>query len=368
MRIRRCKTLIFEPQSKLVLDLPNLIDGGGGLLRQLQWVAYAGHLSDPIHLSCEEINILKNISEVEFIDSNTLYTLYDNDLVDRLISLDILVTENSSSDFMSRTIPWYPLAEIYYMHGRWDDVNLGTNKALTSSPEIEFISPNNIIPPVYLYEHNKTQVTVDLDTPNTESLDELLEKRETCRNFDCHKSITKYTLSKIMHRVWRVKKRYVLENGLEIVHKTSPAGGGIHATEAYLLIRNVDDIKPGIYHYIPTRHALEMLSELSISEIDECIKQAVAEQEWFYNAAVYVIMTARFDRLFWKYRNHSKAFRVCNLDVGHLSQTLYLCATDENLGVFISAAINEKQIEEFLFIDPVKEGIIAVAGFGPKQE
>ena len=77
-----------------------------------------------------------------------------------------------------------------------------------------------------------------------------------------------------------------------------------------------------------------------------------------------VLMTARFDRLFWKYRRHAKAWRVVHLDVGHLSQTMYLSATDLGLGAFITGAINERCLEPALQLDPVQQGALAMCGFG----
>ena len=79
-----------------------------------------------------------------------------------------------------------------------------------------------------------------------------------------------------------------------------------------------------------------------------------------------VLMTARFDRLFWKYRRHAKAWRVVHLDVGHLSQTTYLSATELGLGCFVTAAINDRVVDEALGLAPLREATIALVGFGPR--
>lgn len=368
MRVRRCKSLMFELSSSFSLDLPNLIDGGSGVVRKSQWLAYAGHLSEPVALSRPDLQIIEEISEIDYIDSTELYRVYNKEAIDGLIMSGLLVTEDSKSDAMSRLIPWYPLAEIYYVYGRWDNVSLNSSMDESNKSELEFISPSNTTPPAYLYEHNRSQTRIALDTPKPVELDEVLDNRNTCRSFDKEKAISIHALSKIFHRVFRARKKYTLESGLDIVHKTSPAGGGIHATEAYLIIRRVNGINPGVYHYLPTTHTLEMLCEHSLDYIDECVEKVLAGQSWFEGAAVYIVMTARFERLFWKYRNHSKAYRVCNLDAGHASQTLYLSATDMGLGAFVSAAVNDKQTEEILSINPLKEGVLAVCGFGPKNE
>jgi SagB-type dehydrogenase family enzyme len=77
-----------------------------------------------------------------------------------------------------------------------------------------------------------------------------------------------------------------------------------------------------------------------------------------------LILTARFYRSYWKYRLHPKALSVIYMDAGHLSQTFYLVCTQLGVGAFITAAINAVNIEEVLSLDPVKEGAIAICGFG----
>jgi SagB-type dehydrogenase family enzyme len=77
-----------------------------------------------------------------------------------------------------------------------------------------------------------------------------------------------------------------------------------------------------------------------------------------------IVLASRFRRTFWKYRNHAKAWRAVILDAGHLSQTLYLAATERGLAAFITAAVNEVDIEQVFGLDPMREGVLAVCGFG----
>jgi SagB-type dehydrogenase family enzyme len=89
-------------------------------------------------------------------------------------------------------------------------------------------------------------------------------------------------------------------------------------------------------------------------------------QSYFGAAHVSFILTARFYRTYWKYRRHQKAYAAILMDTAHLTQTLYLVSTDLGLGAFVSIAINARDIEEFLGFDGVHEGVIAMAGCGPR--
>jgi SagB-type dehydrogenase family enzyme len=77
-------------------------------------------------------------------------------------------------------------------------------------------------------------------------------------------------------------------------------------------------------------------------------------------------MAARFERSFWKYREHAKAWRVIQLDAGHLSQTLYLSATELGLGAFVTGAINDRHAERLFGFDGLATGAVAACGFGPR--
>ena len=102
------------------------------------------------------------------------------------------------------------------------------------------------------------------------------------------------------------------------------------------------------------------------NELYAFAKIAVAGQDFFANAPVLCILAPRFHRNFWKYRNHAKAYRVCVLDVGHLSQTLQLCATQAGLGPFITGAINEFDIEREFGMASYMQSPLAVCGFGAR--
>jgi SagB-type dehydrogenase family enzyme len=98
--------------------------------------------------------------------------------------------------------------------------------------------------------------------------------------------------------------------------------------------------------------------------LDRLALDAVAGQTWFANAHALVLLAPRYDRTFWKYRQHAKGYRVVALEAGHLSQTLYLAATEAGLGAFITGAINEVLLERAFGLDPVTSGALAICGFG----
>jgi SagB-type dehydrogenase family enzyme len=123
-------------------------------------------------------------------------------------------------------------------------------------------------------------------------------------------------------------------------------------------------VATGLYHYSLEHHTLEEMKTLSESEAEQLAVTFTADQRFTATAAVLFIMTARFRRTFWKYANHAKAYRVLLLDVGHLSQTLYLVCTELGVGAFFTSAVCETDIEEALGLDEAEEGAIGICGCG----
>jgi SagB-type dehydrogenase family enzyme len=138
----------------------------------------------------------------------------------------------------------------------------------------------------------------------------------------------------------------------------------MHSIEVYPLLRRVAGFVPGLYHYSVERHDLEALRCMSEAEVEDLAVLVTAGQAYVSGAQALFLLTARFPRSFWKYRRHEKAYAAILMDAGHLSQTFYLVCTDLGLGPFVTAAINERDIEEALGIDGFAEGAVAVLGCG----
>ena len=168
----------------------------------------------------------------------------------------------------------------------------------------------------------------------------------------------------VLFRAFGARAVHEYASGVTLLKKGAPSAGGLHPVGAYVLARQVDGIAPGLYHYHPVAHALEPLVALSEVEAIALATRFLGGQVYFAEAHAVVALAGRFRRNFWKYRNHAKAYRSVILDAGHLSQTLDLAATELGLGAFITAGVNELDIEQALGLDPMEEGVIAACGFG----
>ena len=60
--------------------------------------------------------------------------------------------------------------------------------------------------------------------------------------------------------------------------RTVPSGGARHAFETYLLLRHVEGLRPGAYHYLPMEHALEFLHP--VERLEDVVSDTLCGQSW----------------------------------------------------------------------------------------
>lgn len=371
MRLRRCSHLLVELDQEPRFAFASLLEGGDGLDRSPRWLAYAPHLTVPAEIESAALRILESMPRDDWTDAGDLMAAHGRALIEALIEAGLLIAETDAEacarDQTARDIAWWPPALIAHAHGGWGEVDIQARndrgQMLSSQQMVEAFGAA----PEPAYRRAPDATAIALAGPAHSGFDDLLAERRTCRNFDGDAVLGRTDFATMMRRVWGAIGTRELAPGAVAVKKNSPAGGGLHAVEAYVLVQRVEGLAPGIYHYLSMDHALEPLRALTPDEAADWAHRFVAGQDWFNNAPVMVVMTARFDRLFWKYRRHTKAWRVVHLDVGHLSQTMYLSATELGLGCFVTAAINDRAVEEALDLPALREGPIAVVGFGARS-
>jgi putative peptide maturation dehydrogenase len=372
MLIRRCAQLFVELDHEPRFDFASLVQGGDGLDKATRWRAFAPHLSEPVTVTLSQLAVLESLEGDTRRPLHELLQTHSAADVRSLVDSGLLMSDESDverqrRDDTMREIAWWPPAALAQAHGAWLDVDIQARSEVGLMLNNEEMVKEFGEAPDPKYRRSNAPA-LPLLPPSRRDFDVLLALRRTCRNFDPIASVSATELATMLYRVWGAIGTLELAPGAVAVKKNSPAGGGLHAIEAYLLVQRAEGLQPGLYHYLSLDHALEQLQAMSSEEAAAHAHSFVAGQSWFNNVPVIVVMTARFDRLFWKYRRHAKAWRVVHLDVGHLSQTMYLSAAEMGLGSFVTAAINDRAVEQALKLKPMQEGAIAIVGFGPKSQ
>ncbi|MFP7723779.1 putative peptide maturation dehydrogenase [Lysobacter sp. A3-1-A15] len=374
MRIRRCAVLYLEPREDTAFDLGELLQGGDGIRRVRRWLALAPHLGDEVEVDAAGRELLGALSPTQWIDPGTLDAEVAAALP-RLIGLGLVVTDAAGHDALRqrdeslRAVHWHPLAATLHAFTRWSGVNTVRNSQDSGTETAVAMREVLGAPPVEAASVTAADDAVTLPRILPNDFDALLARRATCRNFDAQRRVPFEVFAQVLQRVFAAQAEVRVSDDLVFLKKNVPSGGGLHPMECYLIVQHAEGVAPGLYHYHATAHALEPLPvpdgrSWEGDGLRGFVMDMVAQQHWFADAHVLVILAPRFDRTFWKYRHHAKGYRVVAMEAGHLSQTLYLSATEAGLGAFITGAINEVQVEQAFGLDPIHQGALAICGFG----
>jgi putative peptide maturation dehydrogenase len=394
MLIRRCAVAWLEPREVASFELDDLLAGGTGVVSRLAWFAHAPHLGEAIEVDAAHVPMLGALGPVDWIDRADLDARFGGDAVDALLATGLLLAEagdaaaRAQADSDYRAQGWHPAAAVAHMATRWEGVDGPKGMAEADVDTNEGLLRQHGLPPPPVLPSRAPDRELALPRIERDAFDGLLDTRTTCRNYDRDVAVPLATFSQLMARAFGARGIGRPAPGFEVYKRTSPSGGSLHPTECLLIVQRVEGIAPGLYRYRIESHALEPVVPAiappqpgdagtrppgdaaprawTAHELQAFARIAVAGQEFFADAAVLCILAPRFHRNFWKYRNHAKAYRVCILDVGHLSQTLQLCATQAGLGPFVTGAINEVDLERAFGMTAHAQSPLVVCGFGPR--
>ncbi len=367
MKVKRPALLMLQRVDPPAMSIQQILSGDEAAS---SWRALAPHLGREVALQLADLAVFDGLAQGEWVDSDDLAARFGAERIQFLIDAGLLIGDHAAhAGLLARDATlvetgWWPPAAVAHSFSRWQGVDVDREEKRSGKRTLGDLFRRNGAPPPEALALRPRSEWLPLPTPRKTALDTLLAQRTTCRNFDPDHRVSLPDLASLLHRVFGAQATQELAPGAIALKKNSPSGGGLHPIEAFVLVQRVEGLAPGLYHYHSTGHALQVLRELDAKSIAPLAAELVAGQHWFANAPVLVLMAARFGRNFWKYRNHAKAWRVIQLDAGHLSQNLCITATELGHGAFVTGAINDECAERLFELDGLATGAIAVCGFG----
>ena len=129
-----------------------------------------------------------------------------------------------------------------------------------------------------------------------------------------------------------------------------PSAGGLQPVEAYLVASKVENLNPGLYHYNPGEHSLELLVE---GDYSGELERIALDQSHVGEAPANIILTIVYRRTASKYG--LRAYRYAHLDAGFAAQNIYLVAEALNLATVAVGAFYDKELCNLLSVDCEEE-------------
>lgn len=184
---------------------------------------------------------------------------------------------------------------------------------------------------------------------------QVLESRRSRRDYGEH-GPTIDQLSEFLYRAARIQTVLATPDGdMDYSYRPHPAGGAIHELEIYPVVARCEGLEAGVYHYNPKEHQLDVLAP-----IEERTRRLL-NSAWFIAdrrspIQIYLGITARFQRMQWKYQ--SMVYATILKNVGALYQTFYLVATAMGLAPVALGGGDSELFGEILGLDYYEECLV----------
>ena len=168
------------------------------------------------------------------------------------------------------------------------------------------------------------------------SLEEALLKRRSVREFKKEP----VELKEISQLLWAAQGITSEEGG-----RTAPSAGALYPLEIYIVCGNVKDIVPGVYHYLPAEHTIELIEE---GDKRKLLYAAALLQGAISRAAAIIVIAADYDRTTVKYFERGKKY--VHIEAGHVSQNIYLQAASLKLGTVAMGAFTDSLVRRVIHL------------------
>lgn len=241
-----------------------------------------------------------------------------------------------------------------FMHGYRD--NNPYNEDFESDQDLKLPQPPLVKAPM-AKDGNRIALPKDFaQLPMLHNLPQLIESRRSARIY----TQEEMSLTQLSFLLWSCQGVKSIRGKSYATLRTVPSGGARHPFETYLMIRKVNGLKPGAYHYLPMEHALEFLHE--VEDMDEKINESLCGQSWAAKANVLFYWSMVPYRAEWRYGIY--AHRVALMDAGHMAENLYLACTGIGLGCCAIGAFRDELCSELFTLDGEEEFMLYVVPVG----
>ena len=172
------------------------------------------------------------------------------------------------------------------------------------------------------------------------------------------------TLDQLSFLLWATQGIKKIRGKKYATLRTVPCGGARHEFETYLMVRKIEGLQPGAYHYLPMEHAIEYLHP--VDDMESVISESLSGQSWASKANVVFYWSMVPYRSEWRYGLH--AHRPALMDAGHIGQNMYLATVGLGLGCCALAAFSHDLCCREFGLDGEEEYVVYACPVGTVRE
>jgi len=167
------------------------------------------------------------------------------------------------------------------------------------------------------------------------SLEEAIKKRRSRRRFE-DKPLNLKQVSQVLWAAQGITK----EGGFK---RAAPSAGALYPLEIYLVVKKVEGLEPGVYHYNPAHHTIVLTLK---GDYQNSLARACLDQMFIANAPLCIVITAEYERTTIKYGE--RGIRYVHMEAGHVGQNICLETVALGLGTVPVGAFRDDKISKML--------------------
>jgi SagB-type dehydrogenase family enzyme len=204
--------------------------------------------------------------------------------------------------------------------------------------------------------------SVRLPATEASPVEQVIRRRSSCRRF-ADTGLPLVDLAATLAGSYGLGRALAYPGRPEARARPVPSAGALYPLELYAVLRRVESVDDGLYHYNARDHALEPL-KLQLGRSD--VRDALLAAPLVENANAIVLVTAVLDRTLDKYG--ARGYRYVLLEAGHTAQNLCLLATERGLATLCVGGFRDAAVQRFLGLDPRAEVALYSVAVGHAHE
>jgi SagB-type dehydrogenase family enzyme len=171
-------------------------------------------------------------------------------------------------------------------------------------------------------------------------LEQAIVRRATCRSFHPAMALSLFALSRLLGFACGLTTPSPLEAAGVSYRRVAPSAGARYPIDVYPIVLRVHGVPPGVYHYQPNDHTLDLLRPGSFGE---ALAAWTLQQPYVADTGVVFALAGVGARMQARYGE--RGYRYILFEAGHIAQNLYLLSAAYGLGAlavggFVDTALN----------------------------
>lgn len=191
------------------------------------------------------------------------------------------------------------------------------------------------------------------------ALSDVLEERRSDHNFGAG-GLRLEVLSTLLHHAAGIKAEREGYNLRRFPVHRAPSAGGLAPWDVLFVANDVPGLDQGLYAYDPRVHGL---AQLDRGNMRGKLVELTIFAQWIFYAPVAMLLVTNLDRVEWKYG--TRGYRFAHVDLGILTQNLYLVATALGLTTCAVAAFDDDAMTAFARLDGRRRFVSLLFACGP---